>query len=1288
MKRYNRLYYFLFLLFFTFLPRNTAQATLPPSQNSAKFFRMSTDWGLSNSSVNSILQDKKGFLWFGTMNGLNKYDGYSFEIFKNIPHDSSSLSGNRITALMLDSSGRIWIGTEDRGINIYNPLKNNFLRIKYDSKNKNSISSDRITSLAEDKNGFVWIGTDGGGINRLDKRTKKIRRYFPGGPGAAGLSDSHISTIILAEGDDVLWIGTAFAGLNRLYLKNNTIKVYRFVKEDPCSLSSDNIASLCMDSSGTLWVGTDRGGLNRFNKGRDNFTRIESSRFGSKPKIDWRILSLYQDSQGLLWIGTWGEGLVSFDYDSNKIRKFKHSRLDWKSLSSNRVLSIFEDRSGLLWVGTDRGGFCIYDRLQNEFSIISNETFETFNEQNGAVQAAIEDRQGYLWVGTDTGLERINRSTGEVTKIFKDESRQQSYDYYDIKTLFEDTDGSIWIGTKNNGLIKYHKSTGRFTSFKNDPANPGSLSHNHVSAIFRDKSGSLWVGTFGGGLDLFLEDKGEFRHQKHDPDERFSLSNDCVLTILEDNESQIWVGTSGGGLNKFDRENVHFLPYKRQPGNKESIGSNVIYDMIEDKRGNLWLGGSAGGLNKFDKKGGNFIKYTDKGYLENDEIFNVLEDDKGNIWLGTNKRLAKFDPKTGKFLYYDTYYWLDKNEIVSQCAFKSKGGELLFGGIKGISCFYPEKLSEIDEVPILLISSILVNDQPVYSFEYDPKTGIKMLRLAYYKNKISFTFFIIDFRVPDNNRYSYKLEGSDDKWEYQGNLEYLQYDELSPGKYTFIVRGANHYGIWNNEGDAIRIIIATPFWGTIWFKALLIISFIGLILGLYKWRTFKINRQKSELEKRVAERTQALQVKQRELMQAREFLKIQVEERTKELKQTNIELENEIKERELAEAERRSLEKQLYESQKMESIGRLAGGIAHDFNNILSIIMGYADLLKLRFADTGSNVGKAVDAVLTNTRRARDLVNQLLGFARGGKYKPVPISINNAIRGTINVCEKIFEKKIKVKYDFDERIHPCLADKSQIDQVLTNLIINASDAMPNGGEIVFKTENLYLDKHSSTKYPDLKPGTYVKSVISDTGIGIPENIIDKVFEPFFTTKGRAEGTGLGLATVYGIVKNHQGYIDISSKPGIGTNVTVLLPACEQDVVERGEEMEICSGEGSLLIIDDEQDILSMIKEQLLTLGYKVYLAEDGSKALEVCRQKKHQIDLVLLDMIMPEMSGKDTFFALKKVDPDLKVILISGFSKGDEATELLNSGAEDFIQKPISLSELSRKIFQILKKSC
>ncbi|MFC1555924.1 PAS domain S-box protein [candidate division KSB1 bacterium] len=401
----------------------------------------------------------------------------------------------------------------------------------------------------------------------------------------------------------------------------------------------------------------------------------------------------------------------------------------------------------------------------------------------------------------------------------------------------------------------------------------------------------------------------------------------------------------------------------------------------------------------------------------------------------------------------------------------------------------------------------------------------------------------------------------------------------------------------------------------------------------------------------------------------------------------NVVIMNEdVTERRRAEEEKKRLEEQLIQSQKMESIGRLAGGIAHDFNNILTSVMGYAELLKMKFPEKSTHEGEAANIILKGAERAADLTKQLLGFARGGKYNPVLLNINEIIKDTIKVSEKIFEKNISIGFDFEQNIHTIEADSNQLNQVLTNLIINAKDAMPDGGRLTFKSENVSVDDDTEVELSNIANGDYIRLSVTDTGTGIPKNIREKIFEPFFTTKGKGLGTGLGLATVYGIVKNHNGYILVDSESGKSTTFTLYFPVSEKEIVVEKKEIHIRKGQATILVVDDEEYVRSLAAAMLKEIGYTVFLADNGIKAVEIYREKSEEIDLVLLDMIMPIMGGKETNLALKEINPDVKVILSSGYSQDSKATEILNEGAIGFIQKPYRMEKLSNAIAEALKE--
>ncbi len=385
------------------------------------------------------------------------------------------------------------------------------------------------------------------------------------------------------------------------------------------------------------------------------------------------------------------------------------------------------------------------------------------------------------------------------------------------------------------------------------------------------------------------------------------------------------------------------------------------------------------------------------------------------------------------------------------------------------------------------------------------------------------------------------------------------------------------------------------------------------------------------------------------------------------------------------EAEKKELEQQLFHAQKLESIGRLAGGVAHDFNNILTAIMGYSELLKMQFNDTDTSEGMAVDIILKSTERAAELTKQLLGFARGGKYDPVPINVNKIIKDTVKVSEKIFKKNIKVIYDLMKKPENIEGDRNQIIQVLTNMIINAKDSMPNGGKLYFKTENILLDDSPERQKPECVPGKYIKISITDTGTGISEDNIDQIFEPFFSTKRKGKGTGLGLATVYGIIKNHNGHIEAESMPDNGSTFIIYLPVTVKKVVKSKKKPKTIKGKATILVVDDETYVRSLAENMLQKLGYKVLLAKNGADGVRVFKKNIDDVDLVLLDLIMPKMDGRTCKQKLKKIKPDVKIVISSGYSQDSKELGLLKEDVLGFIQKPYRMHELSKGISEALK---
>lgn len=1250
---------------------------LSSQEQNIKFKHISIIQGLSQNTVHCIFQDKEGFLWFGTNDGLNKYYGYGFKIYRHQPQDTNSLSDYEVNAILEDSKQNFWIGT-DKGLNKLNKLNDQFFNYQHNPEDPNSISCNDINVLLEDKSGVLWIGTNGGGLNRYDEKNEKFIHYKYDKDN----SQSICSNIILSICEDKsgnIWIGTD-NGLNKLKRTDEIFIRYYNQDENPNSLSGNEVHTIFEDRFGVLWAGTNGGGLNKFIETDSEFVCYRHDPNNNHTISSDKIRTIYEDRSGILWIGTY-DGLNIFDRNSERFINFRSDSENPSSISDNEILSIYEDDSGLLWIGTNMGGLNIYDRESVKFSHFKHDPENSNSLSSNNILSIYEDRNKIVWIGTDnSGLNRYNPENNTFIHFQNEPNNKNSLCSNKIRAILEDRYGFLWVGTEDCGLTKFDRKNNKFTCYKNDINNPNSISNNEIWTIYEDRSGNLWIGT-NGGLNKYNRRYERFIQYKHNPNNPFSISNNRVRSIYEDKSGILWIGTDGGGLNQFVPGTETFNCFKYNPKNPNSLSIDRIWHICEDRFGNLWIGTNGGGLNKFDKSRDLFYHYTMKNGLPSDEIYGILEDHQDNLWISTSNGLSKFDLRIESFRNYDENNGLQSMKFNAGAFFRGSNGEMYFGGINGLNRFNPLYLSTNTYIPPIVITdfkvfgeSIVTNNDSQKKHNFNEKNEIT---LSYNEKIFRIEFSSLHYSSPEKNQYAYMLKGIDEDWNYVNTQFFAAYKNIPPGKYTFYVKGSNNDGVWNEKGTSIKITVKPPFWQSIWFRiaAALLISLS--IYQLYRFRIKYIEKNRKELRRLVAEKTLALE-------KARDELEVKVNERTKELIKANEDLKREINERKKSEEERIKLQEQLLQSQKMESIGRLAGGIAHDFNNILAGIMGYAELLQRRFDDS-TKEGRALEVIVSSSKKASNLTKQLLGFARHGKYNPIPIKINDRIKETIKVLEKIFEKNIKVIYDLSENINYIEADENQIDQVLTNIIINAKDAMPNGGRLTFNTENIYLDTEYTNKFLDLKQGNYVKITVTDTGIGMEKEIKDRIFEPFYTTKEKGKGTGLGLSMVYGIVKSHNGQINCYSEYGKGTSFSIYFPASEKRNGYIKKESIIKKGQGTIMVIDDEENLRNLLKEQLEELGYKVIIAADGIEAIEIYEKKKNDINLILLDMIMPNLDGRETFYRLKKMNPDIKVLLLSGFSQNDKAVDIINEGALGFFQKPLELYKLSEAVYNVLK---
>ncbi len=839
------------ILFFCLLLAFYAKA----QEMDMNFEHILSDKGLSQNTIHCILQDSKGFLWFATEDGLDRYDGYKFTVYKNNPQDKNSIADNFIWTMYEDRSGNLWIGTNSGGLSKFNRETEKFTNYKFDPANPNSLSNNNVRAIFEDSHGILWIGTEGGGLNEFDRKDDKFI-HFTNSP------------------------------------------------NDPHSLSNNVVLSIFEDNNGTLWIGGD-GGLDKFNRDKGNFTNYKYNPKNPNSLSNNVVLSMYQDKEGNFWIGTLS-GLNLFDKQKKSFERFFCNTDIFSNLDNNRINQILEDNYRTLWVATG-GGLYQFNRKSKKFVSLSKTTLHPTSISNKNILAIYQDNSNIIWIGTgEGGIIKFDRERMKFQHFMNDPSNPNSLSYNTVRALYQDKSGILWIGTLGGGLNRYDPKTNKFTHYIFEAKNPNSLSNNSVISIYRDREGTLWVGTWGGGLDKVIEEGKsgllKFKCYRHDLSNPFSISDDIVQSILEDNKGRFWIGT-GVGLDLFDRKSGKFYTFTNNPLDSESISENQIQSCIledknrnlwigtwnglnklnlnkvpisppfgklsfvhyvhiaddpnslsdnrvisvnQDKYGDLWLGTYGGGLNELtvdqqkntENRKAEFIHYSIKDGLTSNIIYSILEDKEGDLWLSTDNGLSRFNPKARVFRNYYQSDGLQGNQFFWGASFKGINDELFFGGTNGVNAFYPASLRDNLHVPPIVITDFQIFNKPVQiavkgSPLHQSIETTKEIELSYSQNVFSFEFAALDYTSPGKNQYAYMMEGFDKDWIKSGNRRFVTYTNLDPGEYVFKVIGSNNDGIWNRTGASIRIIILPPFWRTWWFiliSILLIGGFIAFII--------------------------------------------------------------------------------------------------------------------------------------------------------------------------------------------------------------------------------------------------------------------------------------------------------------------------------------------------------------------------------------------------------------------------------------------------------------------------
>jgi len=797
-----------------------------------RFTHLSDEQGLSTSTTETIFQDSRGFIWFGTRDGLNRYDGNEIVIWRNDPSDTSTLSDNYIRCIYEDRNHQLWVGTIN-GLNRFVPEKNSFIRFKHREGDARSLDNNLVTSLAEDTRGRLYIGS-WGGLQYFDPNAQTFR---------AAATIPYV-TSLHADRNANLWVG-ARSGLYSF--SPDAGKLTHIPNPEKTNASGDVITAIREDRQGNLWLGTEDDGLFLFDPQQNTFTR-----FGHSDRLPGSlgnnmIRCLLVDKKGQLWAGGINAGLNLFRPSARTFFHYENTPGNSSSLSQRTISALFEDRQGNIWIGTHRGGINIYSPGMEKFNLFrpgSPPAILSYND----VKAFCEDKDGNVWIGTDGGgLDMFSRDRLTFRHFKYDPFKDNSLGSNAVLDVTQTRSGDIWVSTWGGGLNLFHKSDGTFTRFQANPADSHAISSNFVQKTFEDYEGRLWVATYYGGLNILDPVKKTFTRTTSDPTGKTSLSGRNIVSIKEDKEGHIWIGTDDGGLNCYQQATRHFSHYFDKGEKMPDL--RILFS---DSKGRFWVGQK--GLYLFDPSSDSFRLYTSKAGLTEEFIKGMTEDESGNLWISTSNGLTQFNPDTYAFKKYNTGDGLQGLEFEANACMKTKDGEMYFGGINGFNSFYPAGIRANSFVPPVYITGFQLFNQKVYPGEKNSPLQqdislTKKLVLSYKQATFSFNFAALNFTSPENNTYAYMLDGLDKTWNYVGKEKKSVYTNLSPGEYTFHVKASNNDGIWNEEGAAIKIVITPPFWKTAWFTTLLIFLAIAGLYALYRSRTKLKMRQLEEAKR-------------------------------------------------------------------------------------------------------------------------------------------------------------------------------------------------------------------------------------------------------------------------------------------------------------------------------------------------------------------------------------------------------------------------------------------------------
>ena len=1204
-----------------------------------KFSHIGTEVGLSENNVTCILRDKQGFMWFGTRDGLNRYDGYDFDVYKNNPSDSLSLSSNFVTSIIEDRRGDIWVATWGGGLDRFDKVRQRFIHYG------NVIHSDFINVLLEDSQGRIWIGSNDHGVWVYDPTSGKVFLLTSTAADPGSLSDNDVQAI-LEDHDHQIWLGTSHGGLNLYDPKTHTFRVFGHRDGDARSLALNSVTKLYEDDRQRLWVGMRDGGLDLYDPRAGTFRHFRNDPRNANSLVKNVVLSLQNDAQGNLWIGTENGGLSILEPDLKTFRNYAHDEIDNSSLTNNSIYSLYRDPQGNMWIGTYDGGINLFSRSANAFSHFKHSSSPQ-SLANNYVLDILEDRNR-LWVGTDGGgLDEIDRRTGLFTHYTHGAPGGRSIGGNYVLSLYKADDGDLWAGTWGNGITVIGKDGKVLRQYKHDDDDSNSLGGNNVYAITDDGEGTVWVATYGDGLSQYNSKTGGFHHYKHVASDPNSPGSDRLHTLLSDSNGILWIGTYDGGLDRLDAYTGIFKHFLHEPG-KNSLSNNTVNYIYVDSRKNLWVC-TADGLNCFDRKTGHFTIYQPKDGLPSSVVFGILEDKKGMLWVSTNNGLSRFDPRTGQFKNYSVADGLQSNQFKAHSCFSSPSGDLYFGGVNGFNKFNPDSLRDNPYDPPLLLTgfSIFNKDVPIGdSLHPSPLmkdiTMTKDITLSYKSSVISFEFASLNYTVPEKKHYAYVLENFDKGWNDVGVKRTATYTNLDPGEYRFMVKGLDNNGNWSPTLASVRLTVRPPFWHTWWFRLLVLLLTVSAVVGVFRLRLHAVKAQKNKLEVEVDQRTNQLALSRDEERRARE------------------------------QAEKASRAK-----------SEFMANISHELRTPMNAIIGFTDLVLT------TELQRPQREYLENVHRSGynllGIINDILDYSKmeAGKLtiENTAFKLCQLVEQTVDTLAiKAFEKKLELICDTDPSLPiQVLGDPGRIQQILVNLLGNAIKFTEKGEVVVA------LERGTVAQRPDGRRFQPVTLSVKDTGIGIPKEKVDHIFESFTqadsTTTRKYGGTGLGLTIARNLAEMMDGSLEVRSEVGTGSVFTLRLSL---EIVDEMSSVQVEQRPvlKRVLVVDDNVTNCHLLENIFKYMGVECLSCTGGPEALTILGRvpDEKMFDLVVTDHQMPVMDGVALVKEVKILLTGRKqpfILMLSSLDKGMCIEDAEQVGIDMFLSKPVKLQELN-----------